>query len=501
MSLSKKIAVAILSVFLLATVVLFAVQHTLYSRNFKAILAEVEQSVIQLKRQDAKDILREVKIATEGSLQRGEHTQFLRFARQQAELEEIKAFSFYGKTGKLELSSDAKRVGEQLDPRLWTQAKSSQGIFISEDTETLSFYCPLYVDADMRRLYPDSKLGEVYGVLHLEFSKDTINRMLAEAQASYQSNARRTSGIVVLSMIVAALVVTAVIVVVTRRITRPITDVIAGLTAGANEVNDAARNILLASHRFSQGAAEQASSIADSSRALSEMASASRENADNATEADQFMVQVLQTIVEADAVMKESSESMTGISEAGNKISTIIKVIEEIAFQTNLLALNAAVEAARAGEHGKGFAVVAGEVRGLAQRSAQAAGDTSALIQETIDRVSRGAELNHTTTKCFEKIGDSARQAGQLVTRITQASGNQAHGVDQVSSAVTQMDKITQANAVGAEQSAQSAEGLSAQAQNVHGMVDKLACLVGGDAAIGNASPDAARTPLERNRH
>jgi len=202
-------------------------------------------------------------------------------------------------------------------------------------------------------------------------------------------------------------------------------------------------------------------------------------NADNAGKANDLMVQTTQVVGQSQKVMQQTSDAMNKVNEASGKIAKIIKVIEEIAFQTNLLALNAAVEAARAGEHGKGFAVVADEVRNLAQRSAQAANETSQLISDTIERVKKGTELNTELEQSFCKVNESASQVATLVEQIAGASKDQAKGVDQINSAITQMDKIVQSGAAGAEESASAAEELSSQAQVLRQTVEQLAELVG----------------------
>ncbi len=271
--------------------------------------------------------------------------------------------------------------------------------------------------------------------------------------------------------------------VVTRGITNPLNRIIAGLREGASQMNDAASQVSATSQQLAEGSSEQASSLEETSSALEETAAMARQNADNAKQANDSMSEASQAIGEAGQAMQETSGAMEQISEASDQISKIIKVIEEIAFQTNLLALNAAVEAARAGEHGKGFAVVADEVRNLAQRAATAARETGSLIEQTADRVSRGVELNQTTAERFAKIGESATHVANLVVQIAQASKEQAVGVDQINTAVSQMDKVTQANAAGAEESAGASQEMSVQAQGVYGMVNELMALVSGHKA------------------
>ena len=150
-----------------------------------------------MKRDSARDILREVKIATEGSLARGEYQSFTNFAKKQKEIGEIQAFSFYGKTGTIELSSDSSRINQSIPPELWQKAETTNEMFLDESNNMFSFYYPLHVDADMRRLHPTWKVGELYGVLCLDFSKDKLNEMSAAARAEYTASSWRASRVVV----------------------------------------------------------------------------------------------------------------------------------------------------------------------------------------------------------------------------------------------------------------------------------------------------------------
>jgi methyl-accepting chemotaxis protein len=173
---------------------------------------------------------------------------------------------------------------------------------------------------------------------------------------------------------------------------------------------------------------------------------------------------------------------MEDINTSSKKIAEITKVIDGIAFQTNLLALNAAVEAARAGEHGKGFAVVAEEVRNLAQRSATAAKDTTALIDDCVARAGSGAELAGKCSEALKGIVTNVKKASDLTKEITNASGEQSEGISQVNGAVQQMDQLTQQNAANAEETASASEELSAQAQNMKEQVYQLSLQVGAKA-------------------
>ncbi len=302
-------------------------------------------------------------------------------------------------------------------------------------------------------------------------------------------------------MMVMALVGIALIVVVAlligRSISRPITRVVEGLTAGSDQVAAAAGQVSSASQSLAQGASQQAASLEETSASMEEMASMTKANADNSAQADEVMRQAKDVVEEAGQSMEETAEAMTQIAQAGEEISKIVKSIDEIAFQTNLLALNAAVEAARAGEAGAGFAVVADEVRSLAMRAAEAAKNTQDLVEDTVRRINQGSDLVDKTMDAFKRQSEMAAQVASLISEISAASNEQAQGIEQINRAIGEMDRVTQQVAANAEESAAASEELSAQAETMQGMVAELVSLVeGAGKKVSPETKDARRVLL-----
>jgi methyl-accepting chemotaxis protein/methyl-accepting chemotaxis protein-1 (serine sensor receptor) len=250
------------------------------------------------------------------------------------------------------------------------------------------------------------------------------------------------------------------------------------LKAGADQVASASGQITSSSQSLAQGASEQAASLEQTSASTEEINSMARKNSENSRSAAGLVTESEHKFSEATAMLDQMVVAMDEINASSDRISKIIKVIDEIAFQTNILALNAAVEAARAGEAGMGFAVVADEVRNLAQRSAQAAKDTAGLIEESIAR-SRGGKVKvNQVAEAIRAVTEDMGKVKVLVDEVSTGSEEQARGIDQISKGVTEMGRVTQTNAANAEESASAAAELSAQAEAVKDIIGKLNSLV-----------------------
>jgi methyl-accepting chemotaxis protein len=276
-----------------------------------------------------------------------------------------------------------------------------------------------------------------------------------------------------------------------RQVNQTLYRAAAELSEGAEQITSAASQVASSSQSLAQGASEQAASLEETSASSEEITSMTRKNAENSQSAADVMTAVDQHVKEGNRTLEEMVVSMAEIHASSDKISKIIKVIDEIAFQTNILALNAAVEAARAGEAGMGFAVVADEVRNLAQRSAQAAKDTAGLIEESIAKSNEGGAKLQQVTEVIRAITESSSKVKTLVDEVNLGSKEQARGIDQIAKAVSEMDQVTQSTAANAEESASASEELSAQAEALNQVVRQLRAMVGGGSEQG--SDTAAR--------
>jgi methyl-accepting chemotaxis protein len=265
-----------------------------------------------------------------------------------------------------------------------------------------------------------------------------------------------------------------------RSISKPLNRIIGGLSEGASQVASASTQVASASQSLAEGASEQASSLEEASASVEELDSMTKQNADNAQQAKTMMINAQQIVDNVNKHMVNMAEAITEVMKSSQETGKIIKTIDEIAFQTNLLALNAAVEAARAGEAGAGFAVVADEVRNLAMRAAEAAKNTSTLIENTIRNVKHGHEATQVTQDAFKENVEISAKIGGLIDEIAAASSEQAQGLGQINTAVAEMDRVTQSQAAMAEESASAAEELNAQAMQMEGYVEDLTSLVSG---------------------
>ncbi len=247
--------------------------------------------------------------------------------------------------------------------------------------------------------------------------------------------------------------------------------IVARVRAASQQVRSSSEEISRGSMDLSSRTSEQAASLEETAASMEQMASTVNMNSDSASHASQLAAESLVRAKEGNRVVSEAVTAMAGINDSSSKIAEIIGLIDGIAFQTNLLALNAAVEAARAGDHGRGFSVVAGEVRSLAQRSADAAKEIKRLIEDSTDRIRQGGELVERSGNALASIEESVKKMNDITAEIESATKEQTQGINQVNTAVSQLDSATQENAALVEETASSSAHLSSQADELSEMV------------------------------
>jgi methyl-accepting chemotaxis protein len=359
------------------------------------------------------------------------------------------------------------------------------------DTYQKAFTAMVGLDASVNKI--TAAIAEIVGRIDTGIIGIAQGTATVQAEAASQINTRAQflANIAIAASLITILLAIGLGFALVRAICGPIDRAVKSMIAGAEQVSGASGQVSSSSQALAEGASEQAAAIEETSASMEEMAAMTRQNSDNAGQADSLMRASLTIIKEADDSMAEMGRSMGEIAEASAATSKIIKTIDEIAFQTNLLALNAAVEAARAGEAGAGFAVVAEEVRNLAMRSTEAAKNTAELIEGTVTKVTRGKAIVDQATQAFQGVAESSSKVAGLIGEIATASREQAQGFGQINQAITQMDSVTQQNSATAEESAAAAAELNGQSAAMMAIVKEMQTLVNG----GVVPPVAKSTP------
>jgi methyl-accepting chemotaxis protein len=349
----------------------------------------------------------------------------------------------------------------------------------ADSFQKISSLCDLGKVRQGANLYRES--GAAIGVAMENAAAELMARERAAMQNTAaagrrQANVARwtTFAINTLGLLVFVSVVLAV-----RGVTRSLQKVAGDLGEGANQIADASQQVSAANHSLAQVASQQAASLGASASSAEQISSMTRQNAEHAKSAADLMTVVDQRVVEGARTLDLMTVSVQQITSSSGKISNIIKVIDQIAFQTNILALNAEVEAARAGEAGMGFAVVAGEVRNLAQRSAQAARDTSALIEDSIAKSNEGGARLGQVSEVIRQVVESTTRVKTLVDGVNLGSQEQAREIEAISRAIVDMERATQTSAARAEQGASASEELAGSAAALREIVQQLEFMTG----------------------
>jgi methyl-accepting chemotaxis protein/methyl-accepting chemotaxis protein-2 (aspartate sensor receptor) len=316
-----------------------------------------------------------------------------------------------------------------------------------------------------------------------------IDELSKESDASLDT----ASTVMIVGLLLALIISIVVALFIIRSIVKIVTESVKSLSEGTSQVVSASEQISSASVSLAEGASSQASSVEEVSATIEQATASNNQNAENSREANLLAQHSNDAAKVGNQRVVELMGAMEQITASSQKISRIIKTIDEIAFQTNLLALNAAVEAARAGEHGLGFAVVAEEVKNLAERSAGAAKEITGIIEASIDQVKAGTEVANKTKESFTEILNGIKKTSDLIGEIAISAKEQAEGMNQIATAMGSVDQITQQNASASEETAAAAEELNAQALSMLDNVSELAMLAGFDMGKENRAPKTTK--------
>jgi methyl-accepting chemotaxis protein/methyl-accepting chemotaxis protein-1 (serine sensor receptor) len=362
-------------------------------------------------------------------------------------------------------------------------------------------------------LYQIAKTGD--GAASAALQKNTLSTITKESQAKMASLSKIASeqvaeiaasnqSTVALSvsligiMVLLALGIGAIVIYIVRGINSALERTVVELAEGADQIASASSQVSASSQSLAQGASEQAASLEETSASSEEINSMAHKNTENAAAMAKLVGDSKTEFVNTNRQLGEMMAAMEGINDSSGRIAKIIKIIDEIAFQTNILALNAAVEAARAGEAGMGFAVVADEVRSLAQRSAQAAKDTAALIEDSVAKSEAGKTKLGGVVDSIQRISGEFNSIGILVDEVSHGSTEQSTGIGQIGRALSQMEQVTQTTAASAEESAAAAEQLNAQSESMKELTGRLNSMVG--ARMGSDISLQTRSTATRPR-
>jgi methyl-accepting chemotaxis protein len=383
-------------------------------------------------------------------------------------------------------------ISDNEDRRLFEEAKRVRTVFASTRTRYLELVRQGKVE-EHKRLLSEVLIPAYEDTIKAVDADVDYNKKLG-VDSSGDAKAAAHSGFILICFALTVAVIVAGLLTwqIVRSTTRVLRDLAGNLDQGATQTASAARQVATASQSLSAGASEQAASVEETSASLEEISSMIRSTADNAEKAKALAGEAHAVAQAGSRTMIEMTQAMAAIDTSSAEVAKIVKNIDEIAFQTNILALNAAVEAARAGEAGAGFAVVADEVRSLAQRSAAAAKETADKIEAAIASSRNGSRSCDKVRESLTLIAGKVSSTDSLVGEIATAAREQAQGIEQINTAITQMDQVTQSNSASAEESASAAEELDAQAASLKDMVGQLRQLVGGAATMSAPTLSAA---------
>jgi len=449
----------------------------------------------QREQQSAENIFTTAENSVKDSLERGEMDKFVSLLAGQKAIKGLQEFSLFDQQGVVTYSSDQGFVNKRLPLELRGRLQTEFQQITRRTNDSFEIYHSQKVQADCLRCHLDWKEGDSSGVLLGRFSTESLKQSQQQWGQSMagMKHSQIASGLWT-TLVIVLIFGTLAAFVMHFQIIAPLVRVLKNLTGVSDQVRATSGQMSSGSQAIAEGASEQAAALEETSAALEELAATTRNNASHAQSANELAAQTRRAAETGAAGMAQMNRAMNEIQDASGNIAKIIKTIDEIAFQTNLLALNAAVEAARAGSAGLGFAVVAEEVRNLARRSAVAAKETAAIIEDSMLKSKNGVQISTEVSRHFQEITEKARRVDELVAQIATASQEQNQGIGQLNTSVRSMDGVTQNNAANAEESASVATELNSQADTLRQIIAELSSLLAGKAE-GAATDDSRVTP------
>ncbi len=478
-----------------------AVQTIQYFKT-QALFAEVGQNnarQVRLRLEENADAtLHALEFGIRQSMANGDMDTFAKVAKLQKDIKGLQELSLYSAQGVVAYSSDAGKLKQPLDAALKDTLLAKPDRIERLTNGCFEVFQPEVVQKSCVECHADWKENFIAGVMLYRFSTQAMAEAEAESLAAAQKGRRSSMFFASLAVGCSLLAVVVLVVLITRPITNRLSAVADNLNLSSDQVHVSATQVSHASQVLAEGATEQAASTEEICASLEELSSMTQRNAENAKRANELAKESHTAAERGNGDVQALCAAMQAVNESSKDITKIIKTIDEIAFQTNLLALNAAVEAARAGEAGMGFAVVADEVRSLAQRSAQAAKETAAQIEDSVQKSARGVDISAQVTTTLATIMENVRKVDDLVAGIASASKEQSDGIGQINVTMSQVDEITQSNAAHAQESASASAELNSHTRSLHGAVEDLQKMMGGGSATANPAVHLAnaRAPL-----
>lgn len=465
----------------MALLVLSQAVQFFQARKLTRTLSESSQELLRNREtQNVKNIHAALDFGLSECLARGDMDVFSRVIDLQHQVPGFEEFSLFDRNGRATHSSNPAALKASLDAGRQAQLTTATDRLVISTSTATEIYKPEIATAKCLECHDDFKAGQLCGISYFRFSNDSSTRLAKQLDGVVATADSQWQKVSIAVLCIAGAVALALALVITGPILRMIGGMVSRMNSQGLELNRAAQTVNSASRSLCDDAVAQTEALRETNAALTAMTGLVTKNSQSASAAKQLAGETRRAADASAGEIEAMADAMNGIRSSGDNIAKIIRTIDEIAFQTNILALNAAVEAARAGNAGMGFAVVAQEVRNLAQRSAEAAKETTQRIEDSIKKSQDGVMITQRVAASLADMIQKAREVDNLVNGIVSASKEQNINIEQINSAMTRMEKATASNAANAQLTADAAMELTPQAESLERLVEELLHLVEG---------------------